>query len=205
MKELLRKLRILPLATLHERAEAERALSALAEGGMPLVEIALRTEYAEEAIAYAAKNFPSVAVGAGTVLDAAQAERAIGAGASFLVSPGFSADVLRVCRAAGLFYLPGCATPTEIMRAADAGLDTVKFFPANVYGGAKAVKALAAPFRGMRFVPTGGVNLQNLGEYLALDAVLAAGGGFVLEGDVAENLRRIGEIAGKAKGAGAGR
>jgi 2-dehydro-3-deoxyphosphogluconate aldolase/(4S)-4-hydroxy-2-oxoglutarate aldolase len=123
-------------------------------------------------------------VGAGTVLNPAQVEQALEAGASFIVSPGLRRDVVFAAQAAGIPVLPGAVTPSEIMAAQELGLDTVKFFPANVYGGAAAIKALSAPFGSMRFVPTGGVSVSNLFDYLSLGCVPAVGGSWMVPVDV---------------------
>ena len=120
-------------------------------------------------------------VGAGTVINGEQCVDALNAGAKFIVSPGLSVEVAEICKANGVPYYPGCVTPTEIMQALDMGITTVKFFPANVYGGLKALKALSAPFPQVKFIPTGGVNRENLDEFLAFDKVAAVGGSFFVE------------------------
>ena len=120
-------------------------------------------------------------IGAGTVINAAQARAAVDAGAQFIVSPGLGLDIARVCREADIPYIPGCVTPTEIMQALDLGLTTLKFFPANVYGGMDAIKALSAPFPQVKFVPTGGVDQNNLDEFLACDKIAAVGGSFFVK------------------------
>ena len=171
------KFKVVPVVVLNDRADAEKQLSALAEH-LPVAEITFRTDYAEEGIKYCVKNFPQIYVGAGTVINASQAERAIRAGAKFIVSPGLSEDVAEICKASGADYFPGCVTPTEIMRALELGITTVKFFPANVYGGLKALKALSAPFPQVKFIPTGGVNRENLDEFLAFEKIAAVGGSF---------------------------
>ena len=133
-------------------------------------------------------------IGAGTVINAEQAKTAIGAGARFIVSPGLSADVAAVCREADVPYLPGCVTPTEIMAALEMGLTTLKFFPANVYGGLTALKALSAPFPQVRFLPTGGVDLKNIKEYLSFDKIAAVGGSFMMKGDIRANCKQLMEV-----------
>ncbi len=186
--------KVIPVVVLSGEAEANRALASLIEGGLPIAEITLRTPYAEEAIALAAKKFSDLSLGAGSVLCAEQARRVIGLGAKFVVSPGLSEEIAAVCAAEKIPYLPGAVTPTELMRARALGFSTVKFFPAEVFGGLAAVKALSAPFPEMRFVPTGGVTLRNLKEFLACDAVAAVGGSFMMRGDVVDNCKKIGEI-----------
>ena len=133
-------------------------------------------------------------IGAGTVINEEQAKSAVEAGAKFIVSPGFSDEVARYCIANGVPYYPGCVTPTEIMRALSYGLNIVKFFPAGVYGGLKAMKALAAPFPQIKFIPTGGVDLANLKEYLDFDKVYAVGGSFMMKGDIVNNCKEIVKI-----------
>jgi 2-dehydro-3-deoxyphosphogluconate aldolase/(4S)-4-hydroxy-2-oxoglutarate aldolase len=133
-------------------------------------------------------------IGAGTVLNAEQARDAIAAGAKFIVSPGLSASVAEVCREKDIPYIPGCVTPTEIMAALDLGIHLVKFFPANVYGGLSAIRALAAPFTSVKFLPTGGVDLSNLAEFLACDKIVAVGGSFMMKGDITANCKKITEV-----------
>ena len=188
---MLEQFKIIPVVVLHNEQEAKHQLSALMEGGLKVAEITFRTEYAEEGIKYATENFPKLCVGAGTVINVEQCSRAIKAGAKFIVSPGLSEEVAELCRTRGMDYLPGCVTPTEIMKAISLGITTVKFFPANVYGGLNAIKALAAPFPQIKFVPTGGVNENNLQEFLAFDKIAAIGGSFMMKGDIDENCKRI--------------
>ena len=182
--------KVVPVVVLNDEADAKRQLSALAEH-LPVAEITFRTDYAEDGIKYCAKNFPNICVGAGTVINAEQAERAVRAGARFIVSPGLSEKVAAVCKRAGVDYLPGCVTPMEIEAALELGITTVKFFPAQVYGGLKAIKALSAPFPQVRFVPTGGVDEADLAEYLACDRVAFVGGSWMMKGDIAENCKRL--------------
>jgi 2-dehydro-3-deoxyphosphogluconate aldolase/(4S)-4-hydroxy-2-oxoglutarate aldolase len=133
-------------------------------------------------------------IGAGTVINADQARRAIAYGAKFIVSPGLSPAVAEVCAEAEIPYLPGCVTPTEIMAALELGITTVKFFPANVYGGLKAIKALAAPFPQVKFLPTGGVDMANIREFLDCDKIAAVGGSFMMKGtpdEIRENCRAL--------------
>lgn len=182
--------KVVPVVVLNDEADAKRQLSALAEH-LPVAEITFRTDYAEDGIKYCAKNFPNIYVGAGTVINAEQAERAVRAGARFIVSPGLSEKVAAVCKRTGVDYLPGCVTPMEIEAALELGITTVKFFPAQVYGGLKAIKALSAPFPQVRFVPTGGVDEANLAEYLACDRIAFVGGSWMMKGDIVENCKRL--------------
>ena len=184
------KFKVVPVVVLNDQADAEKQLSALAEH-LPVAEITFRTDYAEEGIKYCVKNFPQIYVGAGTVINASQAERAIRAGAKFIVSPGLSEKVAAVCKREGIDYLPGCVTPMEIEAALELGITTIKFFPAQVYGGLKAIKALSAPFPQVKFVPTGGVGEDNLAEFLACDKIAFVGGSWMMKGDIAENCKRL--------------
>ncbi|MFE9957313.1 bifunctional 4-hydroxy-2-oxoglutarate aldolase/2-dehydro-3-deoxy-phosphogluconate aldolase [Micromonospora sp. NPDC005299] len=167
--------RILPVVVLDAARDAAPLAAALVDGGLHSVEVTFRTDAAAEAIR-AMSERPDLLVGAGTVVTPAQVDKSVEAGARFVVSPGFGPAVVRHCQQLGMPVFPGVTSPTEIMMALDAGLDTVKFFPAEQLGGLRMIKALAAPFRTMRFIPTGGVNTDNLAAYLAHPAVLAVGG-----------------------------
>ena len=164
-----------------ELSETDKILSALKADGINCAEITFRTACAKEAIEYAVKNYPEMSIGAGTVINAEQCRAALKAGARFIVSPGLSVSVAEVCRENGVPYYPGCVTPTEIMQALELGITTVKFFPANIYGGLKALKALSAPFPQVRFIPTGGVDRGNIDEFLSFDKVAAIGGSFFVK------------------------
>ncbi|GAA1613220.1 bifunctional 4-hydroxy-2-oxoglutarate aldolase/2-dehydro-3-deoxy-phosphogluconate aldolase [Catellatospora bangladeshensis] len=187
--------RLLPVVILPDAAAAEPLAAALTSGGLRSIEVTLRTPAAIDAIKRLAAS-SELLVGAGTVLTPDQAERAVEAGARYVVCPGFSAAVVRRCQELDVPVFPGVATPTEIQMALEAGLTAVKFFPAEQLGGAPMVKALSAPFPGMRFVPTGGVTTANLGAYLSVPAVLAVGGTWMVAadllkaGDYAEITRR---------------
>ncbi len=170
-----------PVVVIKELSETDKILTALKKSGINTAEITFRTACAAEAIAYACKNYPDMNVGAGTVINAEQCEAALKAGAKFIVSPGLSVAVAEVCKKNNIPYYPGCVTPTEIMQALELGITVVKFFPANVYGGLKAMKALAAPFPQIKFIPTGGVNRDNIDEFLAWEKIYAVGGSFFVE------------------------
>ena len=188
--------RLLPVAAVDDASQALDLARALERGGVPLLEVTLRTAAGVEAIAAVADGCPDVLVGAGTVLTADDAERVILAGARFVVSPGLDPDIVAACRAHGAPALPGTCTPTEIQQALRLGVRTVKFFPAEQMGGAATLKALAAVFRDVRFVPTGGVTLANAADYLGLGCVAACGSswladaGLVRAGDFDEIERR---------------
>lgn len=193
-EQLLANNRVVPVVVIRDIADTCPTLEALCDGGIPVAEITFRTACAAEAIRIGCEKFPEMMIGAGTVINAEQAKTAIGAGARFIVSPGLSADVAAVCREADVPYLPGCVTPTEIMAALEMGLTTLKFFPANVYGGLTAMKALSAPFPQVRFLPTGGVDLKNIKEYLSFDKIAAVGGSFMMKGDIRANCKQLMEV-----------
>ncbi len=185
---------VIPVVVINDEKETIEILSKLREGGINCAEITFRTACAKDAIAIGTKAFEDMNIGAGTVINAEQAKSAVQAGAKFIVSPGFSDEVARYCTDEKIPYYPGCVTPTEIMRALSYGLNVVKFFPAGVYGGLKAMKALSAPFPQVRFIPTGGVDLSNLKEYLDFDKVYAVGGSFMMKGDIVKNCKEIVKI-----------
>jgi 2-dehydro-3-deoxyphosphogluconate aldolase/(4S)-4-hydroxy-2-oxoglutarate aldolase len=182
----------IPVVVIKELSETDNILTALKGIGIYCAEITFRTACAAEAIAYAVKNYPDMSIGAGTVINAEQCEAALKAGAQFIVSPGLSAAVAAICREKNVPYYPGCVTPTEIMQALELGITTVKFFPANIYGGLKALKALSAPFPQLRFIPTGGVDRNNIDEFLAFDKVAAIGGSFFVK-EALEAMAKKGE------------
>ena len=171
----------IPVVVIKELSETDKILTALKNSGINCAEITFRTACAKEAIEYAVKKYPDMEIGAGTVINAEQCNQALDAGATFIVSPGLSVAVANVCKQRGVPYYPGCVTPTEIMAALELGITTVKFFPANVYGGLKAMKALAAPFPQIKFIPTGGVDRSNIDEFLAWDKIEAIGGSFFVK------------------------
>lgn len=171
----------IPVVVIKELSETEEILSALRNNGINCAEITFRTACAAEAIALACEKFPDMSVGAGTVINATQCKAALKAGAQFIVSPGLSASVAKICKKNNIPYYPGCVTPTEIMAALELGITTVKFFPANIYGGLSALKALSAPFPQVKFIPTGGVDRKNIDEFLAFDKVAAIGGSFFVK------------------------
>lgn len=185
---------VIPVVVINDEKETIEILSKLREGGINCAEITFRTACAKDAIAIGTKAFEDMNIGAGTVINAEQAKSAVQAGAKFIVSPGFSDEVARYCTDEKIPYYPGCVTPTEIIRALSYGLNVVKFFPAGVYGGLKAMKALSAPFPQVRFIPTGGVDLSNLKEYLDFDKVYAVGGSFMMKGDIVKNCKEIVKI-----------
>jgi len=170
---------VVPLVQADKPEAAVASARALLAGGLGVIEVVLRTDRALVCLQQVVDSVPGAIVGAGTVLNADQARAAIDAGAAFIVSPGLDEAVVHVAQAADLPVFPGIATATELQRAWNLGLDTVKFFPASLAGGTAMLKALAAVFRGVRFMPTGGVSAANLAEYLAVPAVFACGGSWL--------------------------
>src|SRR5664279_1507707 len=174
--------RIVPVIVLDDAADADPLAAALVAGGLPVAEVTFRTAAAEDSIrAMSARG--DILVGAGTVLTPAQVDLAVAAGASYIVSPGLSRAVVERCQEHGVLAPPGAVTATEVQAALELGLTTVKFFPAGTSGGAAAIAALAAPFGGVSFVPTGGVGPKNLHEYLAIPAIVAVGGSWMVPRD----------------------
>lgn len=186
--------KVIPVVVIKDEKDTVPTLKALKDGGINCAEITFRTACAAEAIAIGVKEFPDMNIGAGTIINLEQAQKAVDSGAKFLVSPGLSAEVAKFASAKSIPYFPGCVTPTEIMQALKLGISVVKFFPANVYGGLKAIKALSGPFPQVKFIPTGGVDLDNLSEFLSFDKIYAVGGSFMMKGDVAENCKKINEV-----------
>lgn len=170
---------LMPIVTLERPEHAVPVAQALTDAGLPLAEITFRTAAAEEAIRQVATTVPHLLVGAGTVLTVPQAERAVDAGARFIVAPGFDARLVDWCIEHEITVFPGVATPSEITAAISKGVNTLKLFPAEELGGIRLLKALAGPFRGVRFVPTGGITAANLGDYLQLSNVVAVGGSWM--------------------------
>lgn len=187
MDERILKTKLVPVVVFKSTTEIKPTLDALKAGGIEVAEICFRTACAEEALIQAIKEYPDMLIGAGTVINADQANKAIKAGAKFIVSPGLSIEVHKVCKEHNITYLPGVVTPTEIMKALDLGMTYLKFFPAGVYGGLKAIKALSAAFPQVKFIPTGGVDNSNLKEFISEKAIFAVGGSWLLKGDIKAN------------------
>lgn len=181
---------IVPVIKIDRVEDAVPLARALCEGGLPVAEVTFRTECAKEAIHEICTALPNMLVGAGTVLTTAQVDEAIEAGAAFVVSPGLNEQVVRYCQEKGVPILPGCANPSDVEKAIALGLEVVKFFPAEAAGGLPMIKAMAAPYHKMRFMPTGGINEQNLSSYLAFDKIIACGGSWM----VSEELIKKGEF-----------
>ena len=172
---------VVPVVVLDNAADAVPTAKAMVAGGIDVMEITFRTAAAADSIRAVAAEVPEMLVGAGTVLNLEQCKLAVECGAKFIVSPGYDEETVAWCVENGVAVTPGCVTPTEIMAALELGITTVKFFPANVYGGLKALKALSAPFPQVKFIPTGGVDRSNIDEFLAFDKVAAIGGSFFVK------------------------
>lgn len=181
---------IVPVVVLDEAKDAKPLAEALCEGGLPCAEVTFRTDAAQDGIRIISEEYPDMLVGAGTVLTIDQVDRAVWAGAKFIVSPGFDPEIVDYCLKKEIPVFPGCITPSEIAQAVKRGLRTVKFFPAAQSGGVGMINALAAPYVGLKFMPTGGVNPKNLSEYLSCKSVIACGGSWMVKGD----LVRAGEF-----------
>ena len=192
---------VVPVVVLDDVKDAVATAKALLAGGVDVMEITFRTAAAADSIKAVAENCPDMLVGAGTVITLDQCKKAVECGAKFIVSPGFDEEVVRWCVERSVPITPGCVTPSEIMAAMKLGLTVVKFFPAGVYGGLSAMKALSGPFGGIKFIPTGGVNSHNIGEFIAAPFIHAVGGSWVCpKADIAAgNFERITELCKQAR------
>ena len=178
---------IIPVIKINDAKKAVPLAKALIDGGLSAAEVTFRTDAAEESIRAISQAYPDMLVGAGTVLTIEQAQRALDAGAKFIVSPGFNPKVVKWCLDNGVTPLPGCTTPSEIEQALEMGLKVVKFFPAEQSGGLAKIKAMSAPYGNVKFMPTGGVSLDNVNEYLANNKILACGGSFMVKESYIDN------------------
>ena len=178
---------VVPVVVLDDAKDAEKLADVLCEEGLPCAEVTFRTDAAGEAIRIMAKTHPEMLVGAGTVLTIQQVDQALEAGAKFIVSPGFDPEIVDYCIDKNIAVFPGCVTPSEAAQAVKRGLKVVKFFPAGQFGGVSTVKALAAPYTKLQFLPTGGVNKENLQSYLSCDKVIACGGSWMVKKELIEN------------------
>ena len=185
--EMIQELGVVPVVVLNDAKDARPLAEALCEGGLPCAEVTFRTEAAEESIKSMTKEFPEMLVGAGTVLTIEQADRAIDAGAKFIVSPGFDPEIVDHCLERSIPVFPGCITPSEVAQAVKRGLEVIKFFPAEQFGGIDTIKALAAPYTDIKFMPTGGINAANLEKYLSYDRIVACGGSWMVKADLIRN------------------
>ncbi len=194
------KIGIVPVIALDDVKDAKPLAEALIKGGLPCAEITFRTEAAEESIRIMAQEFPHMLVGAGTVLTIEQVDRAVSAGAKFIVSPGLNPKVVSYCVGKNIPVLPGTANPSDVEAAIELGLDAVKFFPAQAAGGIEMIKAMSAPYGKMKFMPTGGITADNLKEYLDFGKIIACGGSWMVKKDLLEagNFNKIEELTREA-------
>ena len=182
--EQISKIGIVPVVKIDNAADALPLAKALCAGGLPCAEVTFRTSAAAEAIKIMTDNFPSMCVGAGTVLNAEQVDAAVAAGAKFIVSPGLNPRTVKYCVEKNIPITPGTSSPSDIEQAIELGLDVVKFFPAEQSGGLAKIKAMAAPYTMVKFMPTGGINTKNLADYLSCDKILCCGGSWMVKGDM---------------------
>lgn len=178
---------VVPVVVLEDAKDAVPLAEALVKGGLPCAEVTFRTDAAEESIRLMCEKYPEMLVGAGTVLTTEQVDRAVAAGAKFIVSPGFDAEIVDYCLEKEIPVLPGCITPSEVAQAVKRGLKTVKFFPAEQAGGLPMIKAMAAPYTMLKFMPTGGISTKNLKDYLGFDKIICCGGSWMVKGDMIKN------------------
>lgn len=191
---------IVPVVVLDDAKDALPLAKALCEGGLPCAEVTFRTSAAAESIRLMSENFPDMLIGAGTVLTTEQVDRAVEAGARFIVSPGLNPRIVKYCVEKGIPITPGCCNPSDIEQALENGLDVVKFFPAEAAGGLTMIKAIAAPYVGVKFMPTGGINASNIRDYLAYDRIIACGGSWMVKGSLIKegNFEKIKELTAEA-------
>ena len=178
---------VVPVVVLNRVEDAKPLAEALCKGGLKCAEVTFRTEAAEESIKIMTESFPDMLVGAGTVLTIDQVDRAVAAGAKFIVSPGFDPEVVDYCIEKNIVVFPGCITPSEVAQGVKRGLKVLKFFPAEQAGGVAMIKAMAAPYTTVKFMPTGGINAMNLADYLGNSKVSACGGSWMVKADLIDN------------------
>ena len=200
MNEKISQFGLVPVVVLEDEKDALPLAKALVEGGLPVAEVTFRTAAAEASIKKMCEAYPNMVVGAGTVLNIEQVEKAVAAGAKFIVSPGFDEEIVDYCLEKNIPVYPGTVTPSELSKAVGRGLSVVKFFPAEQYGGVNTIKALSAPFTTVKFMPTGGVNAKNLQDYLSCKKIVACGGSWMVKGDLikAQEFEKIKELTKEA-------
>ena len=194
------KIGIIPVVVLDDPNDAIPLAKALCDGGLFCAEVTFRTAAAEESIRLIAREYPDMLVGAGTVLTTEQVDRAVDAGARFIVSPGFNPRIVQYCAEKGILIIPGCSNPSDVEAAIEKGLSVVKFFPAEQAGGLAYIKAIAAPYVGMKFMPTGGITPDNVRTYLSYNRIIACGGSWMVKNDLIQsgNFEKIKELAAEA-------
>lgn len=181
------ELRIIPVVVIEDKKDAKPLAKALVEGGLPCAEVTFRTKAAEEAIRIMSEAYPDMLIGAGTILTTNQVDQAVEAGAKFIVSPGFDPEIVDYCINKNIPILPGCISPSEIAQAVKRGLKVIKFFPAEQSGGLAMIKAVAAPYNMLKFMPTGGINTSNLKSYLDYNKILCCGGSWMVKESMIKN------------------
>ena len=184
MEQRLEEYGVVPVVVLKDTKDAIPLADALIEGGLSCAEVTFRTEAAEESIRLMSEKYPDMLVGAGTVLTIEQVDRAVNAGAKFIVSPGFDAEIVDYCLEKSIPVFPGCITPSEVAQAVKRGLKVIKFFPAEQAGGVAMIKAMGAPYGMVKFMPTGGISAKNLAEYLSCSNIVCCGGSWMVKGDL---------------------
>lgn len=201
MIEEFQKLGVVPVVVLEDEKDALPLAEALVKGGLPCAEVTFRTEAAAESIRLMSEKYSEMLVGAGTVLTTEQVDLAVEAGARFIVSPGFDPEIVDYCLEKNIPVFPGCVTPSEVAQAVKRGLKVVKFFPAEQAGGIAMIKAMAAPYHNIRFMPTGGINPGNLKDYLSCDKILCCGGNWMVKGELIRNgeFEKIQDLVKEAK------
>ncbi len=191
---------VIPVVVINKTEDAKPLAKALCEGGLKCAEVTFRTDAAQEAIRIMSQEYPDMMVGAGTVLTIDQVDRAVSAGARFIVSPGFDPEIVDYCIDKDIPVVPGCMTPSEVAQGVKRGLEVLKFFPAQQAGGVAMIKAMAAPYTSVMFMPTGGINADNLEQYLSFKKIAACGGSWMVKADLidSKDFEKITELTKEA-------
>ncbi|MCM1364585.1 MAG: bifunctional 4-hydroxy-2-oxoglutarate aldolase/2-dehydro-3-deoxy-phosphogluconate aldolase [Faecalibacterium sp.] len=187
LAEKIAAMHVVPVVVLNDAKDAAPLAKALIDGGLPCAEVTFRTDAAEESIKTISREYPEMLVGAGTVLTIEQVDRAVAAGAKFIVSPGFDAEIVDYCLEKNIPVFPGCVTASEVAQAVKRGLTTLKFFPAEQCGGLATIKALTSAYTMIKIMPTGGIGPKNLKEYLSCDKIACCGGSWMVKGSMIDN------------------
>lgn len=195
----IKKYKVVPVVVSKTLEDGINTIDALIEANLPVAEVTFRTSCAKDVIKYAVSKYSDALIGAGTILTSAQCEEAINSGAKFIVSPGLSEEVFNVCKKYNVPYFPGVVTPTEIIQALNLGLTHLKFFPASNYGGIKTIKALCAAFTNVYFMPTGGIDENNINDYLSFEKIFACGCSFMVKGTKEEIIEKTTKLLEKIK------